>query len=69
MKVRKLVTTCEFGDCPTRMYRVHIEYDETGAFLGPDFLPEENAAEFIQYRDTGLAHAEPFSSWWAKHGG
>jgi hypothetical protein len=48
---------------------VVMEYDETGAFLGPDFLPEENAAEFIRYRDTALAHAEPFSSWWANHGG
>lgn len=48
---------------------VVMEYDESGAFLGPDFLPEEKAAEFIRYRDTALAHSEPFSSWWANHGG
>ncbi|MFE3430040.1 DUF6879 family protein [Streptomyces sp. NPDC059171] len=47
---------------------VVMKYDDTGAFLGPDFLSNERAAEFIRYRDIALAHAEPFSSWWAKHG-
>ncbi|WP_405675966.1 hypothetical protein OG292_13000 [Streptomyces sp. NBC_01511] len=48
---------------------VVMRYDETGAFVGPEFLTEERAEEFIGYRDTALAHAEPFPEWWAKHGG
>lgn len=47
---------------------VVMKYDESGTFLGPDFRPPETASEFVRHRDTALAHAEPFSSWWAKHG-
>ncbi|MFD7750679.1 DUF6879 family protein [Streptomyces sp. NPDC059757] len=48
---------------------VVMNYDETGTFLGPDFLPAERAAEFVRARDTALAHAEPFPEWWAKYDG
>lgn len=48
---------------------VVMNYDDTGAFLGPDFLDAGRAADFVRYRDTALAHAEPFSEWWAKYGG
>ncbi|MBT1187111.1 hypothetical protein HET69_24710 [Streptomyces sp. CJ_13] len=47
---------------------VVMNYDESGAFIGPEFLSEDRAAEFIGHRDTALAHAEPFPEWWAKHG-
>lgn len=47
---------------------VVMNYDESGAFIGPEFLSADRAAEFIGHRDTALAHAEPFPEWWAKHG-
>lgn len=47
---------------------VVMQYDEEGAFLGPDFVSTERAAEFIRHRDVALAHAEPFPDWWAKYG-
>ncbi|MFJ1913003.1 DUF6879 family protein [Streptomyces sp. NPDC088147] len=48
---------------------VVMNYDDAGVFLGPDFLEAGRAAEFVRYRDTALAHAEPFPEWWAKYGG
>ncbi|MEV7377826.1 DUF6879 family protein [Streptomyces lydicus] len=45
-----------------------MNYSEDGAFLGADVLPEERADEFRAYREMALAHAVPFSEWWAKHG-
>ncbi|MER7152093.1 DUF6879 family protein [Streptomyces lydicus] len=45
-----------------------MNYSDDGSFLGVDVLPEERADEFRAYRDTAMAHAVPFSEWWAKHG-
>lgn len=45
-----------------------MNYDDAGAFLGPTFVPADRAAEFVALRDTALAHAVPFTEWWAKHG-
>ncbi|MCQ9182174.1 hypothetical protein KMT30_24645 [Streptomyces sp. IBSBF 2953] len=45
-----------------------MNYDENGKYLGSEVLPPERAAEFTQYRDAALAHAEPFNEWWAKYG-
>jgi len=45
-----------------------MNYDGNGKYLGSEVLPAERAAEFTQYRDTALAHAEPFTDWWAEHG-
>ena len=45
-----------------------MSYSGDGKFLGSQVLPPDRAAEFIRYRDTALAHAEPFPDWWAKHG-
>ncbi|HEY8985395.1 MAG TPA: hypothetical protein VIU15_38225 [Streptomyces sp.] len=45
-----------------------MRYDEDGKYLGSDALPPGRAAEFTAYRDKALAHAEPFSEWWAKYG-
>lgn len=45
-----------------------MSYDESGKYLGSEFLSEERAAEFRAYRDTALTHAVPFSDWWARHG-
>ncbi|MEU9874971.1 DUF6879 family protein [Streptomyces phaeochromogenes] len=44
-----------------------MHYSDDGKFLGVDVLPDERATEFVGYRDTALAHAEPFEDWWAKH--
>jgi hypothetical protein len=51
------------GVTPVVMY-----YDDAGAVTGRETLAEERAQEFVDYRDTALAHAEPFPEWWAKHG-
>ncbi|PJE95639.1 hypothetical protein CUT44_21970 [Streptomyces carminius] len=45
-----------------------MNYDSAGKFLGSEVLPPERAAEFARYRDAALAHAEPFTAWWAEHG-
>ncbi|ELP67045.1 DUF6879 family protein [Streptomyces turgidiscabies] len=45
-----------------------MNYDGVGKYTGSDILPAESAAEFIRHRDTALAHAEPFTDWWAKYG-
>ncbi|MEU3251407.1 DUF6879 family protein [Streptomyces sp. NPDC006997] len=45
-----------------------MNYDGAGKYLGSEALPPERAAEFAGYRDTALAHAEPFTEWWAKYG-
>jgi hypothetical protein len=45
-----------------------MHYDESGAFLGAETLPDDRAEEFIRYRETALAHARPFPEWWAEHG-
>lgn len=47
---------------------VPMHYTPDGKFLRADVLPDDQAAEFIGYRDTSLAHAVPFADWWAKHG-
>lgn len=46
-----------------------LRYDEAGAVTSRETLAGDRAHEFIGYRDTALAHAEPFPDWWAKHGG
>jgi hypothetical protein len=45
-----------------------MNYDDAGKFLGAEVLPNDQGARFAEYRDTALAHAEPFADWWAKHG-
>ncbi|NGO40949.1 DUF6879 family protein [Streptomyces ureilyticus] len=45
-----------------------MNYDGTGKFAGSEVLLSARAAEFTRYRDTALAHAEPFPDWWAKYG-
>lgn len=45
-----------------------MAYDDAGKYLGSEFYGEERSAEFRAYRDTALAHAEPFTDWWARHG-
>lgn len=46
-----------------------LRYGHDGRFLGADVLPDEHGPEFVTYRDTALAHAEPFDDWWTKHAG
>ncbi|WP_329132422.1 hypothetical protein OG552_13035 [Streptomyces sp. NBC_01476] len=43
-------------------------YAGEGKFLGAEVLPPVRAAEFVKYRDTALARAEPFTEWWERHG-
>ncbi|MCJ1678591.1 hypothetical protein MTF65_14775 [Streptomyces sp. APSN-46.1] len=45
-----------------------MSYDEHGAFTGANVLPAAEAEEFVSYREMALAHAVPFTEWWAKHG-
>ncbi|KPI18049.1 hypothetical protein OK074_7996 [Actinobacteria bacterium OK074] len=45
-----------------------MAYDGAGKYLGSEVLGEDRAAEFCGFRDTALAHAEPFADWWARHG-
>ena len=44
-----------------------MNYDDEGKYLGAEFLGKERLPEFKEFRDTALAHAEPFPEWWAKH--
>ncbi|MFG2215596.1 DUF6879 family protein [Streptomyces sp. NPDC087769] len=45
-----------------------MNYDGSGKYLRSEVLPPERTAEFTHYRDVALAHAEPFTDWWAKYG-
>ncbi|KRV48743.1 hypothetical protein AQ490_22985 [Wenjunlia vitaminophila] len=45
-----------------------MNYDEAGKYLGSEVLGPERTAEFARFRTTALAHAEPFTEWWAKYG-
>ncbi|MEU6666160.1 DUF6879 family protein [Streptomyces sp. NPDC046727] len=45
-----------------------MEYDGSGKYLGSEFADDDRLAEFRSYRDTALAHAVPFTEWWARHG-
>lgn len=45
-----------------------MNYDGIGTYLGSDTLPPERAGEFARHRDTALAHAQPFTEWWAAYG-
>lgn len=48
---------------------VVMHYDHAGAVTGRETIPDGQAQEFVAIRDAALAHAEPFSAWWEKHGG
>ncbi|TQF05903.1 hypothetical protein E6W39_31355 [Kitasatospora acidiphila] len=45
-----------------------MSYDGNGKYLGVEFLGPGQLAEFLAYRNTALARAEPFADWWAKYG-
>ncbi|MEW2618658.1 DUF6879 family protein [Streptomyces sp. NPDC048106] len=45
-----------------------MSYDGSGKYLGSQFVTEDRVAEYRSYRDTALAHAVPFTDWWARHG-
>ncbi|NUP17206.1 MAG: hypothetical protein HOZ81_14075 [Streptomyces sp.] len=45
-----------------------MNYDGAGKYLGSEILPSERTTEFTELRDMALAHAEPFTEWWAKYG-
>ncbi|MGV9303643.1 MULTISPECIES: DUF6879 family protein [unclassified Nonomuraea] len=47
---------------------VRMYYDGQGAFTGAEILPEAQASKYIQHRDLALKHAEPFASFWERHG-
>jgi hypothetical protein len=46
-----------------------MHYDPGGAFARSEELTGTHVGEFVGYRDTALAHAEPFDDWWTKYGG
>ncbi|MEU7088296.1 DUF6879 family protein [Streptomyces achromogenes] len=45
-----------------------MAYDGAGKYLGSEFASEDRLALFRHYRDIALAHAVPFTGWWAQHG-
>ncbi|MFM9444437.1 DUF6879 family protein [Streptomyces acidiscabies] len=46
-----------------------MAYDKAGKYLGSEIVEaEDRLAKFREYRDTALAHAVPFTEWWARHG-
>ncbi|WP_457031142.1 DUF6879 family protein [Kitasatospora sp. P5_F3] len=45
-----------------------MNYDGEGKYLGADFPGADRLPDFLAYRDSALAHAEPFAEWWAKYG-
>ncbi len=45
-----------------------MHYDTSYAFVGAETIPAERADDFVGYRDLAMAHAEPFFSWWRRHG-
>lgn len=45
-----------------------MSYDQEGRFLGAEVLPPVRASEFVKHRDTALASAVPFVSWWEQYG-
>ncbi|MFF2377201.1 DUF6879 family protein [Streptomyces xiamenensis] len=45
-----------------------MHYDASHAFVGAETLPVERADDFVGHRDLAMAHAEPFFSWWRRHG-
>ncbi|WP_340559031.1 DUF6879 family protein [Streptomyces sp. GSL17-111] len=45
-----------------------MHYDSSGGYEGAEILPAERATDFARFRDTALAHAQPFTEWWATHG-
>ncbi|WP_316526369.1 DUF6879 family protein [Kitasatospora brasiliensis] len=45
---------------------VSMAYDTNGYFLAAQQEPDTH--RWIHHRDTALAHATPFPTWWARHG-
>ncbi|WP_367125509.1 DUF6879 family protein [Streptomyces phytohabitans] len=44
-----------------------LRYDADGGFRGAEVLPADRAGHYAACRDTALAHAVPFTDWWARH--
>ncbi|BAJ31617.1 MULTISPECIES: DUF6879 family protein [Kitasatospora] len=45
---------------------VTMEYGPGGSFIGADSRPI--VADYLEYRDVALSHAEPFAAWWERYG-
>ncbi|MEV7982195.1 DUF6879 family protein [Streptomyces sp. NPDC086519] len=45
-----------------------MSYNGAGKYLGSEFVRADRLSEFRSCRDTALAHAVPFTEWWALHG-
>lgn len=45
-----------------------MSYDENGKYLGSEFHDGDRVEEFKTYRDTVMARAVPFATWWAQYG-
>ncbi|MFD4631407.1 DUF6879 family protein [Streptomyces sp. NPDC058284] len=46
---------------------VTMQYGDGGEFLSAELAPEEQAQEWIEYRDAALSNAIPFRDWWEQH--
>lgn len=47
-------------------HAIRMHYDRAGRFLGAE--PVDDPSPYQQARDVVVAAAEPFPSWWARHG-
>lgn len=45
-----------------------MKYDGSGKYLGADLHERDGVPHFRAYRDTAMAHAVPFTDWWAEFG-
>ncbi|MEU9103259.1 hypothetical protein AB0D54_02625 [Streptomyces xanthophaeus] len=43
-------------------------YDDAGTYRGAGVRPPDEAPSYVAWREAALAHAEPFTNWWARLG-
>lgn len=48
-------------------YVVLMHYDECGRFEAAERLDQDQLDQYLHTRDTAMAAAEPFRTWWARH--
>ncbi|MBB5933765.1 DUF6879 family protein [Streptomyces zagrosensis] len=46
---------------------VTMRYGNGGDFLGAELIPEEQAQEWLERRDSAMSNAAPFRDWWEQH--
>ncbi|MHC0433136.1 DUF6879 family protein [Streptomyces sp. O3] len=46
---------------------VTMRYSDDGEFLGAELIPDRQAHEWIEHRDSAMNNAAPFRDWWRQH--